>query len=590
MIVPNPAPHWVPHPRRDAARARGLAGELDIPVPAAEVLVNRGVGQPDAARRFMAPSLDDLHDPWLLRDLDRAVERIERALAQGERIFLHGDYDVDGITSAFLLGSVLRDLGGQVRVRIPKRTGGFGLSPAAVEEARARHGCSLVVTVDCGVTQVQAVEYANSVGLDTIITDHHAPPAVLPPAHAIVNPWREGCRYPFKALAGVGVTYKLVEALLGRRGRHEEAREYLDVVALGTIADVVPLVGENRVLAHFGLERLNHTGRVGLKALMEVAGLSGRRVGSGHVAFVLAPRINAAGRMGDGRDALLLLKARDRGEALALAQSLEEDNQRRRQFDEEALEQASQRVSTELGWPDCSSILLWSDEWHKGVIGIVASRLVDRFQRPAVLVSFKGDASGAGDDRGRGSGRSIEGVHLSEVLAECGDLLEAHGGHALAAGFTVRRDRLPELRQRLEAAVAGRLSAESLQPRLVYDAEVALAECDMRLVEVLEQLEPHGRLGNPEPVFRIADLKVIGATTVSQGRHLKLQVRDGSGTAEVIGFGLGARCREVKQAGTCSLALVPTRNEWMGESRVQLKIHSEGQARGLRVGPGEDER
>lgn len=583
MIVPSTATEWAPHPGRDPARALALAGELDAPLAAAHVLVNRGVGTPSEARRFLEPSLADLHDPWLLRDVDRAVERIERALAAGESIFLHGDYDVDGITSAFLLGSVLRGLGGNVVVRIPKRTGGFGLSPAAIEAARTRHGCSLVVTVDCGVTQTQAVEYANSVGLDTIITDHHAPPATLPPALAIVNPWREGCPYPFKALAGVGVAYKLAEALLGRRGRLEEARTYLDVVALGTIADVVPLGGENRALARLGLERLNRTSRVGLKALMEVAGLSGREVGSGHVAFVLAPRINAAGRMGDGADALRLLKARDRGEALALAQSLEEDNQRRRRFDEEALEQASQRVATELGWPDCSSILLWSDEWHKGVIGIVASRLVDRFRRPAVLVSFKGDGHGAGDDLGRGSGRSIEGVHLSEVLSECGDLLEAHGGHALAAGFTVRRDRLPELRRRLEESVASRLSPGALQPRLVYDAEVRLADCDLRLATYLARMEPHGRLGNPEPVFRADDLEVLSATTVAQGRHLKLQVRDGSGPAEVIGFGMGAQCSEVRQAGACSLAFVPSRNEWMGETRVQLKIHTDGQARGLRL-------
>jgi single-stranded-DNA-specific exonuclease len=583
VIVPSTATEWAPHPRRDAARARRLAVELDLPLAAAEVLVNRGVGDPEGARRFLEPSLEDLHDPWLLRDLDRAVERLERALGGGESIFLHGDYDVDGITSAFLLASVLRGLGGKVTVRIPKRTGGFGLSPAAVEAARTRHGCSLVVTVDCGVTQTQAVEYARSVGLDTIITDHHAPPAVLPPALAIVDPWREGCVYPFKALAGVGVAYKLAEALLGRRGRLDEARGYLDVVALGTIADVVPLDGENRVLAHLGLERLNHTDRVGLQALMEVAGLAGRKVGSGHVAFVLAPRINAAGRMGDGADALLLLKARDRGEALALAQSLEEDNQRRRRFDEEVLEQASRRVVSELGWPECSSILLSSDEWHKGVIGIVASRLVDRFRRPAVLVSFKGDGQGGGDDLGRGSGRSIEGVHLSEVLSECGDLLEAHGGHALAAGFSVRRDRLPELRRRLEQSVARRLSPGALQPRLVYDAEVRLADCDLRLAECLARMEPYGRLGNPEPVFRADDLEVLAATTAAQGRHLKLRVRDGSGVAEVIGFGMGERCAEVRKTGTCSLAFVPTRNEWMGETRVQLKIHTDGQAKGLRL-------
>jgi len=565
LIVPPSAPEWVPHPRRDAGRALALARELGAPVAVAHALVNRGLESADAARHYLDPGIEDLHDPFLLRDLDVAVARIERALSAGERTFVHGDYDVDGITSTFLLYSVLRDLGGRVEVRIPHRTrDGYGLSVEAMNEAH-RRGCSLVITVDCGVTAVEAVTRGRELGLDTIITDHHEPAALLPAAVAVVNPRRPGCSYPFNALAGVGVTFKLAQALLRDRGGLEQAREFLDVVALGTIADVVPLVGENRVLARLGLESLNRKPRMGLKALMEVSGVSGRAVSSRQVAFVLAPRINAGGRMGNAEQGLRLLLAREAAEARDLAQSLEDDNQLRRKYDEEALAEATQRVEHELGWPECASILLWSEHWHAGVIGIVASRLVERFHRPTLLVALDGE-------RGRGSGRSVPGLDLNAVLAECGDLLEAHGGHAFAAGFTVHRSRLPELRERLERLVGERLSADARAPLPdEIDADVNLADCNLGLVDWLERMSPHG-LDNPEPLFQAADLTVESATTVGQGRHLRLQVQDGTGSAEAIGFGLGAQADEVRRARRCTLAFVPTRNEWRGESHVQLKV------------------
>jgi single-stranded-DNA-specific exonuclease len=401
-------------------------------------------------------------------------------------------------------------------------------------------------------------------GIDTVITDHHEPPAVLPDAAAIVNPHRAGCTYPFKALAGVGVAYKLVCGLLRDRGGAERARAYLDVVALGTIADVVPLVGENRVLARLGLDRLNRGERVGLKALGELAGVGDRPITSGQVAFVLAPRINAAGRMGNAEQGLRLLFARDLEEARAIAGSLEEDNQRRRRYDEQALAEAAQRVETELDWPNCASILLWSDAWHAGVIGIVASRLVERFQRPTILVALHGD-------RGRGSGRSVPGLDLNDVLGKCDDLLVAYGGHAFAAGLTVQRDRLPEFRQRLEALVRERLSPEECVPRLTIDAELGIGACDLALTDWLERMSPHG-LDNPEPLFRAPDVTVESASAVGGGRHLRLRVRDATGSREAIGFGLGERARELAGAKRCELAFVPTRNQWMGETRVQLKI------------------
>lgn len=564
MSARPPAAEWTLHARHDLDRARALGEALGAPLPVALALVNRGIATPGDAQRFLDPAIEDLHDPWAMRDLDLAVERIRAAIAGGERVVVHGDYDVDGVTSTFLLHAVLEELGARSATRIPHRTrDGYGLSVAGVE-AMHRDGARLVITVDCGVTAHEAVDRARALGMDVIVTDHHEPPAELPGALAVLDPLRPDCEYPFKSLAGVGVAFKLAEALLRGRGGIDRARPYLDVVALGTIADVVPLVGENRVLARLGLDRMSTAPRAGLRALGELAGLDGKRIGSGHVAFVLAPRINAAGRMGHADQGLRLLLARDPEEARACAKSLDEDNVRRRRHDEAVLQEAAQRVVAELDWPRCSAIVLWSERWHPGVIGIVASRLVERFQRPALLVALDGE-------RGRGSGRSLPGLDLNRLLGDCSDLLESWGGHAVAAGLSLRRERLPELRERVERLAAERLDPASRAPRLALDGDLALGDCSLELVEWLERMSPHG-LENPEPLYRAADLTVESAQAVGGGKHLRLRVRDATGAADGIGFGLGARAGEVSRARRCALAFVPQRNEWLGETRVQLKI------------------
>lgn len=569
MIAPSAAPQWILHPRRNPERATALARDVGAPLAVAHALVHRGVDTAALAQRYLDPALEDLHDPFLLRGLEPAVERLRVAIARKEGVLVHGDYDVDGITATFLLTSVLSELGARTEYRIPHRTrDGYGLSDGAVDEAR-RRGCTLIVTVDCGITAHGPIARAREAGVDVIITDHHEPPPVLPDALAIVNPHQKGCAYPFKALAGVGVAFKLAEALLRGHGGITRAREFLDVVALGTIADVVPLVGENRVLARLGLDRLNATQRPGLQALAEVTGLAGKRISSGHVAFVLAPRINASGRMGNAEQGLRLLLAREAREARSLADSLEEDNDRRRRHDETALVEAAGRVEHELGYPDCSAIVLWSEHWHPGVIGIVASRLVEKYQRPALLVALDGE-------RGRGSGRSLPGLDLNQLLTSCSDLLESHGGHAFAAGLTVRRERLPELRERVERLVRERLSPDDCVPRLALDDDLTLGACDLDLVEWLERMSPHG-LDNAEPLYRAEAVTVESASAVGGGKHLRLRIADGSGSAEAIGFGMGARAAELGRGDRCDLAFVPTRNEWMGETRVQLKL------KGLRV-------
>ena len=517
-----------------------------------------------AARRFVEPRLEDLHAPWGLLGMDRAVARIERAIERHERILVHGDYDVDGLTATYLLVTVLREFGADVRFHIPHRLAdGYGLSAASIEAAAAA-GVSLVITVDCGISANQPIARGAALGVEVVITDHHEPPEALPAAAAIVNPHQPGCTYPFKGLCGVGVAFKLAVALAESRGGMGVVERHLDVVALGTVADAVPLSGENRVLVHHGLDRLQKSEHIGLRALIEVAGLTGRRINAGHVGFQLAPRLNAAGRMGSALQALDLLLTTDADQARSLAQSLDEDNTRRRELDERVEQEAAERVERELGWPDCSSIVLWSETWHAGVLGIVASRLVERFQRPAILLAVQAPWA-------RGSGRSAGGLDLTRLLTDCADMLSTYGGHAYAAGLSVAPDRLPALRERIEALTRERLDLERCVPRLLVDVDLPFASIDAELLDWLDRLPPHG-LDNPEPVFRTEIVRIESSSTVGSGRHLKLWLRDSSGGGDAIGYGFGERAAEFLKGASCAVAYLPQRNEYMGETTVQLKV------------------
>ena len=563
MIAEPVAQKWALHSRWEPERARALATELGAPTAVAQVLLNRGLRDSDEARRFLAPAWDHLHAPHGMRGIDVGVERLRAAVRAGEPILVHGDYDVDGVTSTFVMVSALREIGARVTHRIPHRTiDGYGLSVAAVEAA-AQHGIRVIVTVDSGITAFEPIARARALGIDVVVTDHHEPGAMLPDC-TVINPRQPDCLYPYKSLAGVGVAFKLSHALLESFGRAELAEGFLDVVALGTIADAVPLGGENRVLASLGLDRLSRTERPGLKALIEICGLTGRRITGGQVAFQIAPRMNAAGRMGSALPALDLLFARDADEGRTLAASLDDDNTRRREQDERVELQAAEQVESKLGWPDCGAIVLWSDDWHPGVLGIVASRMVERFHRPTLLLSPSGPTA-------RGSGRSVTGIDLIRLLTECDDLLLGYGGHAHAAGLTVSREMLPALRERFDRLVRRTLDPASYAPSLTLDDEMPLGACDLDLVGWLERLPPFG-LGNGEPTFRAAEVAVDSVTRVGGGRHLKFRARDASGGAEAIAFHAGEQAAALSNAGRCAIAFVPQRNEWMGESRVQLKI------------------
>jgi single-stranded-DNA-specific exonuclease len=551
----------------DPGGAARLAGALGLDPLAARVLAARGFPDPAAASSFLAARLAELPDPASMKGMDAAVARVLRALDARERIACYGDYDVDGVTSTALLAGFLRAVGGEVVTYVPHRlVEGYGLNADAVGRL-AGEGVSLLVTLDCGITAAEEVRAATALGVDTVVVDHHTVPVELPAAVAILNPHQPGCAYPTKDLAAVGVTFALACALrraLRERGRFGAARsepdlkEALDLVALGTIADVVPLVGANRLLVRAGLEALGRGRRPGVRALKRVAGIAeGAAVGAGQVAFRLAPRVNAAGRLDDaGRGVRLLLTA-DAREAEALAAELDRENEARQEIERRILAEAAEdaRAGVARG---ARGLVLARDGWHPGVVGIVASRIVERFHRPAVLVALA-------DGAGKGSGRSVDGFHLYDALAACAPHLSRFGGHRHAAGVTVTAERLVAFRAAFEAQAHARLAEDDLVPRCRIDGWVDPAEVTERAAEDLARLGPFGA-GNPEPVFALRAAPARGRAVGAGGAHLKISL----GRLDAIGFGMGDRLASC--AGAVEAAFTIGFDEWDGSRRVQLRL------------------
>ncbi|UCF77700.1 MAG: single-stranded-DNA-specific exonuclease RecJ [Candidatus Eiseniibacteriota bacterium] len=544
-----------------------LASSLSVPRAFAAILIGRGIDSTEKARGFLKPSISSLCDPFLLPDMEKAALRILQAVQRREKTLVFGDYDVDGITSVFLITSFLREWGGEVDYMIPHRLReGYGLSGRGVSSAK-KMGASLIITVDNGITAFDEVAEANSEGIDVIVVDHHEPASRLPDAYAVIDPKRPDSNYPFADLAGVGVTYKLIQALVEAAGREapRNLSEDLDVVALGTVADVVPLVEENRVLAKLGLEAIASSRKPGIEALKELSGLSGRKIQSEHIAFILAPRINAAGRMGDSDSGIRLLLSQDIDEARAIAEGLEDDNARRRQVDEETLQQALGKLEKTYGSELPAGIVLWSRKWHPGVLGIVASRLAEKFRRPTVLISVEGDTA-------RGSCRSVEGFDVYDALSRCRNLLTGYGGHSHAAGIMLDKGDLDTFKDTFVSMVDESLRGIDVTPRLHLDYELHLSEMNERLAMLLEQLAPFG-VGNPEPVFVTSGVQVLDRSVVGRGSHLKLSVKQGSFFADCIGFNLGYLEKEIAcSEGDVSLAHIPWLSSWQGKSKLQLKL------------------
>jgi single-stranded-DNA-specific exonuclease len=553
----------------DEPRVEALASAVGINPVVARLLCLRGLGDPAEAERFLHPSLDHLHDPFRMTDLPRAVERLERAIAAGERIAIHGDYDVDGITSTVILRRALELLGGQVVHFIPERLrDGYGLQPAAIERLHA-DGVHVIVSVDCGIRGMEAADTARALGVDLVITDHHEPDGQLPSAFAIVNPKRADCSYPDKNLAGVGVALKLVQALCARAGKDRWLPAFVKVAAIGTLADVVPLVGENRVIARLGLDGLSsgrHT--VGLQSLLECAGLAGKRIDSYHVSFMLAPRVNAAGRMSTPDIAARLLLASDAAlgeEARTLAEQLNVENTRRQLEEAEIVVQAKTVIESDPAVGAHNVLVVAGEGWHRGVIGIVASKIVDTFSRPAIVLSLEAGLA-------HGSCRSIPAFDMLAALEHCHDLFLRFGGHRQAAGLTMEAARVAEFRARINAYADARLEPEDLMPKLRIDAALGLRAINPDVVEGLLALEPFG-LGNPRPVFHTDPVEIIDGPRVLKDRHLRMTFRQDGRVFRGVAWRAAERAGflDEHRAGL-ALAFSLDRDEYQGETYVQLSM------------------
>ena len=545
------------------AEAERLARHFGMPRAVASTLAGRGFRVEDDVESFLNPRLGRLADPLVLDDMDRAVERLWRAVDEGERIFVHGDYDVDGIAGAAFLARCLRAVGAEVSPFVPDRSDGYGVSEAGIAAA-VRAGARVLLTVDNGVRAVAEVAAANKAGLDVVILDHHEPGETLPEAYAVVDPQRGGPAGPFRELAGVGVAAKFVHALAAARPGTlpgEVYREGLQLVALGTVADSVPLTGENRILVRHGLERLAKSGWAGIQALKAVARLDRQGITATDVAFSLAPRLNAAGRMGKASDALALLLEDDPAEAYRLAGHVDRLNAERREVEQRVTREALAQLDEVDPLPPV--LVLWSDGWPVGVIGIAASRLLERFHRPVVLISLDGDT-------GRGSARSPAGFSLPDAFHACREDLLEYGGHAGAGGFGIRRGRLESFRRRMEA-IASDAALDSTPEPLSLDAVVELDEVNADCVDWLQRLSPFGR-GNPEPLLAAEKLVLAEDPFVVGKRHLRLAFAGGETRLRAIAFNQGDLAHHLRRGQRVDAAFHASFDAWRGGRHVQLVV------------------
>ncbi|MCZ6752782.1 MAG: single-stranded-DNA-specific exonuclease RecJ [Acidobacteria bacterium] len=568
---------WV-LPEIDHESTQKLSQQLGVSPLLARLLTLRGLGKPEAAHRFLHPSLDHLHDPARMLGMEAAVRRILQAIEHKEKILIYGDYDVDGAMAVVILHSTLSLLGAEVHNYIPHRfRDGYGMRTEVMEQAR-QQGFAVIISVDTGIRAHAVVERARELNLDCIITDHHLPAAPgeedggIPRALAVLNPKQPNCPYPDKNLCGAGVAFKLAQALLQSR-LADAARlariisSLLKIVCIGTIADIVPLVGENRVIARLGLDGLRLPVNPGLKALIQTAGLDGKTITAGDVGFRLAPRINAAGRMESAEEVIEMFTVAGPERAQQVALKLNRLNSERQNAEKEILSEIDERHRQQPESFTDTFLVLAGEGWHRGVVGIVASRMVDRFHRPALVISCE---SGTG----HGSGRSIEKFHLLDALTACGDLFDRFGGHASAAGFALPVGRIEELRRRLNEYAAARLGPDELEPEMNVDAEIRFEDISPEMVEELERLAPHG-YGNPRPVFSTRDAQVSGRPRLLQDKHLKMQVAQQGRVLDAIGWRKGAWLEKLTNGGSSfslDLAFRLERNYYMNQERLQLEL------------------
>jgi len=556
---------WAVAAPADPDVTAALAADLHIPEPLAAILVQRGFTAPERAKAFLRPELERLSDPLAWADMSRAVALVAGAVRAGVPVLVHGDYDVDGQCAAAMLTRVLQSVGGNVHAFVPHRIrDGYDFGEAGLREAQ-RLRAGLIITCDCGITAVDAVRAARAAGIEVIVTDHHVPGDVLPPASAVLDPLRPDCPSEDKDLCGTGVAFKLAQALVPALGISPNLPfHFLDFVALATVADVVPLMGENRILVRHGLKLLADSHWTGVRALLDAAGLAGKPLKSGHVGFILAPRLNAAGRIGDANDGLRLLLTDDPDDAARIARELETLNARRQALDQRVLEDAVQLADRALdAGAEDRALVLAAEGWHPGVIGIVASRLVERYGRPTFLVGWDGDT-------GRGSGRSIAGFDLHAALHRVGHHLEKYGGHTMAAGLTIRRDRYEAFRIAFLAVASELLGPTDLVPAQRVDLELPLRLVSEDLEKLIRYLEPCGP-GNPAPVFGVRGARAVGAKRVGSN-HLRFLLDDESGVLPAIAFQWADAIPDQWLAERLDVAFRLERDEWQGRTTLQARI------------------
>ncbi|RDY59715.1 single-stranded-DNA-specific exonuclease RecJ [Flagellimonas nanhaiensis] len=556
---------WTIKPKPTPEAIEKLSAELKVDKLIAHLLLQRGITNYDEAKTFFRPELDHLHDPFLMKDMEKAVERIEQAMEAGENILVYGDYDVDGTTSVALMSSFLQEEYPNVATYIPDRySEGYGVSLKGIDYA-ADNDISLIIALDCGVKAIEQVNYAKEKGIDFIICDHHRPGDVLPSAVAILDPKREDCGYPYKELCGCGVGFKLIQALALGQGRNLESLiPYLDLVATAIAADIVPMTGENRVLAYYGLQVINRSPRIGIKAI--IAQLKKKTLTISDVVFVIAPRINAAGRMKHGEHAVNLLTETDWGTAQKFAKEIEEFNSERRSLDQEITQEALLQIKENEEEEDFTSVV-YNENWHKGVIGIVASRLSETYYRPTLVFTKSGDKLAA-------SARSVKGFDVYNALSACSEHLIQFGGHKYAAGLTMLEERYEAFKKQFEQVVADTIDPSLLQPEIEVDLKVDLNVINPKLMRILRQFAPFGP-GNMTPVFMTENVQDTGyAKAVGEAkRHLKLSAyQNGTPPIGAIGFNLGDKLDKVKNKKSFDLVYSLEENEWNGTVSLQLKM------------------
>ena len=527
----------------------------------ATILVNRNITKKEDVEKFLNPTRNDFYNPFLMTDMEKAVDRILIAIKNKEKVTIYGDYDVDGITSITVLKSFLKDVGLEVDTYIPNRIDeGYGLNKKAIEKIK-ENGCQLMITVDCGISGIEEVEYANSLGIETIVTDHHEVGDVLPNALAVVDNKRKDSTYPFRELAGVGVAFKLIKAIgIKLELKEEEYLKYLDIVAVGTISDIVPLVDENRVITKLGLKLIRQTKNIGLKSIINSSGYS--KIDSNTISFGVAPRINACGRMGKAEEALKLLLSKNLNEAQELTRKLNDHNRERQDIEKRIFEDAIKQIE-EKSLANNRTIVVAGQNWHHGVIGIVSSKITDMYFKPSILLCLE-------DGIGKGSGRSVPGFDLHEALTKCLDTIDKFGGHAMAVGITVKEDKIPEFKEEFEK-IAIDSHIEEIMPIINIDAKVNLSNINREMVESLKQLEPFGE-GNKMPIFVFKNLRIDSIRALSEGKHLKMTLKDNNTIISSIGFNIGKMAEDYKIGDRIDVVGVLEINSFNGVDNLQINI------------------